>query len=93
MLTHIVLFKLFDPKKAAEVRERILSMKGKIPELLEIEVGVDVVRNERSYDVALVSKHESVDAMQRYQVHPEHLALKTYLDTVRERSICVDFES
>jgi hypothetical protein len=93
VLTHIVFFKLFDPAKAPEVRERILAMKGKIPELLELEVGVDVLRSERSYDVALLSKHENMAAMQRYQVHPEHVALKGYLDTVRERSICVDFEA
>jgi hypothetical protein len=93
VLTHVVFFKLFDHASAPQVRDRLLAMKGKIPELLEIEVGVDIVRGERSYDVALISKHTDVAAMQRYQVHPEHLAVKAFLDTVRERSISVDFET
>jgi hypothetical protein len=93
VLTHIVFFKLRDPADAPTLRDRILAMKGKIPELLGLEAGVDVVRSDRSYDVVLIGKYADVAAMERYQVHPEHLALKAYLDTVRERSVVVDFES
>jgi hypothetical protein len=93
VLTHVVLFKLHDPARAPEVREKLLSMKGKIPDLLDIEVGVDVVRSERSYDVALITKHESLAAMERYQVHPVHEQVIAYMKTVRDRSVAVDFES
>ena len=74
MITHIVFFKLQEPtaENIAGVRDKLLSMEGKIDLLRHLEVGVDVIRSERSYDVALVTKFDSLDALQAYQVHPYH---------------------
>ena len=95
MLTHIVLFKLKDnsPEKVAVLRDKLMAMEGKIPELLHIEVGVDVLRSERSYDLALVTKFQSLAAMQAYQVHPVHQEVIQYVNTVKESTIAVDYES
>lgn len=96
MITHIIFFKLSDPapEKIAKTRDLLLSMKGKIPQLRHLEVGVDVLRSERSYDLALVSKFDSLDDMRAYQVHPYHEG--TVLP--HTRSVCsavaaVDYES
>lgn len=74
MIAHIVLFKLKEPTPAgiAEVRDKLLSMEGKLPMLRHLEVGVDVVRSERSYDVALYTRFDSMPDLQAYQVHPYH---------------------
>ena len=55
MIKHIVLFKLKNPtaeecQKAVDV---LLGMRGKVPQIITIEAGVDFLRSERSYDVAL----------------------------------------
>jgi len=52
MITHIVLFKLKDnSKESIEKAQNILrGMEGRIPELKDIEVGVDITRSDRSYD-------------------------------------------
>ncbi len=57
MVTHIVMFKLTDPspENLATTHEKLLSMQGKIAELRHLEAGVDVIRSERSYDIALVT--------------------------------------
>lgn len=95
MLTHIVLFKLKNnsPEEVQALRDRLLAMEGKIPELLHIEAGIDVLRSERSYDLALVTKFQSLEAMKAYQVHPEHLKVIEYVNTVKESTIAVDYES
>jgi hypothetical protein len=74
MVTHIVFFKLQDPtsEKIAAVKEKLLSMDGKISELRHLEAGIDLTRSERSFDVALVTKFDSLDDLQAYQVHPYH---------------------
>lgn len=74
MIVHIVLFKLKEPtaENLATVRDKLLSMDGKIPMLLQLEVGVDVIRSERSYDVALYTRFASLEDLQAYQVHPYH---------------------
>lgn len=74
MIAHIVLFKLKEPtaENVALVRDKLLSMDGKVPMLLQLEVGVDVIRSERSYDVALYTRFASLEDLQAYQVHPYH---------------------
>ena len=74
MITHIVLFKLKDPsaENLAKAKELLLSMDGKLPMLRMLEVGVDVVRSERSSDVALYTRFDSMADLQAYQVHPYH---------------------
>jgi hypothetical protein len=74
MIVHIVLFKLKEPTAAncSAVRDMLLSMDGKLPMLRHLEVGADVIRSERSYDVALYTKFDNLADLQTYQVHPYH---------------------
>ena len=74
MIAHIVLFKLNEsnPENAAAVKNMLLSMNGNVPMLRHLEVGVDVIRSERSYDVALYTKFDTLADLQAYQIHPYH---------------------
>jgi len=74
MIAHIVLFKLTSPtdENSAAVRDMLLSMNGRVPLLRHLEVGVDIIRSERSYDVALYTKFDSLADLQAYQIHPYH---------------------
>ncbi len=95
MITHVVLFKLKDRSEAAiqQTRDVLLAMKGRIPELLDIRVGADELRSERSYDVALITQHESWEALDAYQVHPVHAEVGVHMKAVVERAASVDYES
>ena len=96
MLTHIVLFKLSDPsaENLTLTRDKLLSMAGRIPELRHIEAGVDIVRSERSYDIGLLTRFESLEAMQAYQVHPVHAnEVVPHMKSVCSSIVAVDFES
>ena len=74
MITHIVLFKLKDPSPEGirNATEKLLSMKGKVETLRHLEVGTDLVRSARSYDIALFTKFDSLEDLQAYQVDPYH---------------------
>jgi hypothetical protein len=75
MLTHVVLFKLkpeTTAAQAAQLETRLRGLPAVISEIREFRIGRDVVRSERSYDLALVSAFDDLAAMQRYQVHPAH---------------------
>ena len=95
MITHIVLFKLKDrsPESVARTAQVLRDMEGKIDELLSIEVGTDVLHSERSYDIALITKFESLEALGAYQVHPVHKKVIEHMNEARESSVAVDFES
>ena len=96
MITHIVLFKLSNPTSEgmAEVRDKLLSMRGKIPQLRHLEAGIDVIRSERSHDVALVTRFDSLDDLQAYQVHPYHAGeVVPLMKSVCSAIASVDYES
>lgn len=93
MLTHVVLFCFPDLQVAAEARDRFESMKGRIPALLDIEVGVDIVRSERSFDLALITRHTDLAGMEAYQVHPVHQEMLAWVKPRVTRIHAVDFVS
>lgn len=94
MFTHIVFFKLKNKEQASEARDILLSMEGKIPQLKGLEVGVDVLHTERSYDLALVTRFDSLEDMDTYQIHEYHVnEVLKYLKPMLESSKTVDYES
>lgn len=95
MITHIVFFKLVDQSKEniEKTQNVLLGMEGKIPVLRHLEVGIDVVRSERSYDLALITKFDSLDDLQSYQIHPVHQEIIKFINSVKDTSISIDYES
>lgn len=96
MLTHIVMFKLKEPtpENIAAAKEKLLSMQGNVPMLRHLEVGVDVVRSERSYDIALNTKFDSLEDLQAYQVHPYHGGdVAPFMREMSAAVAVVDYES
>lgn len=92
MLTHVVLFRLHDPADAEEVVRRLHALRGRIPALLSLEAGVDVLGSEQSYDVALVTTHEDMAGMQAYQVDPVHAEFAAWLRPLVAARAAVDHE-
>jgi hypothetical protein len=95
MFHHIVFFKLKNRERredAHAIKAALEAMRGKIPELRHLEIGVDIVRSERSWDVALVTRFDSRAAMETYQDHPEHKKAIATIKELREQSIVVDWE-
>jgi hypothetical protein len=96
MITHIVFFKLAEPttENIAAVQSKLLSMDGKISELRHLEAGIDVIRSERSFDVALVTKFDSLDDLKAYQVHPYHAGeVIPLMKSLCSSIAAVDYES
>ena len=94
MVKHIVLFKLKDNslENCLKAKEVLLSMEGKVPELKSIEVGIDYLHSERSYDVALIVTVEDELALDRYQKDTYHCSVvKTHMHAVRSSSVAIDF--
>lgn len=75
MFTHLVFFKLKQrtEENMEKAKEILLEMEGQIPQLKYLEVGADIKGSERSYDIALITRFESYEKMQEYQVHPYHV--------------------
>ena len=95
MLRHVVLlkFKKGAPESAiGEIEKGLGKLPDIIPEIMEFQFGRDVLRSERSYDFALVSEFENLEAMQRYQIHPAHQKVVAKIKELCESLVVVDFQ-
>ncbi len=94
MIRHIVFFKLKDNSKAnkQQIKDVILPLKEKIDVIKFYQVGINFSNEERAYDLALVSDFDSVDDLESYAVHPEHLKIISQLKNEGVTTKVVDFE-
>lgn len=94
MLKHVVFFKFKDgvgEKEILGLEKGFAELPPVIPEVLSYEFGRDVVRSERSYDLALVSSFKDLQSMQRYQKHPAHQVVSKKVNELCESVLAVDF--
>jgi hypothetical protein len=94
MLKHVVFFKFKDgvgEEEIVDLEKSLAELPPVIPEILTYEFGRDIVRSERSYDLALVSTFKDLDAMQRYQKHPDHQVVLKKVNDLCESVLAVDF--
>lgn len=94
MIKHIVCFKLIDNSVSAkeETRDVLLSMKGKVPQIVDIEVGMDFLSSPRSYDIILQVTLQSRQALDAYQADEYHCSVvKKYMHAHISSSVAVDY--
>lgn len=94
MIKHIVCFKLKDnSKEECEKAAAILnSMKSNVPLVKELEVGVDFLHSQRSYDVILQVVLDDEKALDAYQQDEYHCSVvKEHMHKVAESSVAIDY--
>jgi hypothetical protein len=95
MIKHVVFMKFkagVTEKDITELERAMAKLPGRIPEIKEYQFGRDIVRSERSYDFALVSAFEDLDALKRYQPHPDHFPVLAKVKEMCETILAVDFK-
>jgi hypothetical protein len=74
-----------------QLKASFLGLRGRIPGLVHLEIGVDSSRVDYACDVVLVSDFSSQAALDAYATHPEHLRVKQELGTMRTHRHQVDY--
>jgi heme-degrading monooxygenase HmoA len=98
MIKHIVMWRVRGDdgverqRNLALLKAEFESLRGRIPGLLALEVGVDVSRIDYACDVVLYSEFDSREALAAYAEHPEHLRVKRALGDLRTARHQVDYE-
>ena len=92
VIRHVVLMRFADPRDASEAKARLDGLVGVVPELLSLQVDLDVLRSEASWDLALVSTHDDLDGLRAYQGHPAHAAFGEWLRPRLSARASVDAE-
>ena len=100
MLKHIVMWK-FKPEaegadKAANlVRSKALldACAGLTPGMRMLEVAIAQPGLECTYDLVLYAEFDDAAALDAYQNHPQHLAVKPFIGAVRLERQCMDYQT
>ena len=96
MVRHVVCFKMKEGCSAEAAKEMLLSMRGREETALAVEVGTDMLRSPRSYDLILIVTLADRAALERYQTQGYHArTVKPYMHEVTDtaRSVSVDYET
>lgn len=91
MIKHVYLIKLKQPDRAREVADRLLTMRVAIPEIADMEVGVDFKRDANSYDICEICVFRDEAAFRAFGAHPFHAEIREYVAEVSERVAKVDY--
>jgi len=99
MIKHIVMWKLKEAVEGLtkkEIAEKIKrdaeALTDKIEEIRDFEVGINLNPSEAAYDVSLYATFDSMEALDKYQNHPEHVKVAEFIGKVRESRVVVDYE-
>lgn len=76
---------------AQKAKEQLEGLKDKIEEIQFIEVITNPLKS-TTFDVLLVSEFESLEALEAYQVHEEHIKVAQFIRSVFTDRKCVDYE-
>lgn len=95
MVVHIVMFSFKDENKAQNLhkaKDVLEALEQKIPSLNSMEVGLDFMQSERSFDLVLTSKFDTKEGLSSYAVHPAHLEVVDFIKEVTQGAKVVDYE-
>ncbi len=99
MIKHIVMWQLKDHAEGADKATNAGKMKALldacanlVPGMRAFEVVIAQPGFECTYDIVLYSEFESSAALDAYQNHPQHVALKPFVAAVRSARQCMDYE-
>lgn len=96
MLQHYVLIKFKEETSDEHVGElcrRMLDLRAIISDIEHLEIGRDILHDARSWDLILIMRFASTEALRSYQKHPDHVRLMAFNQPFVANVASVDFES
>ena len=97
-IVHIVAWKLNGDtpsvrrQQADAVVAAVAATRGRIPGLVSLDVGPNLIEAADAWDVAAVMVFASRADLDAYQTHPEHWALKAVVAPLRSARVQCDIE-
>ena len=96
VLQHYILIKFkkgTSDEHIAEFCRRMVALRTPISSIEHLEIGRDILHDTRSWDLILIMRFASTEALRSYQQHPEHLGLMAFNQPFVADVASVDFES
>ena len=99
MIRHVVMWKFSSEAEGKTkrenmqlVQEQLYALVPKIPEILRMEIGMDVKGTDASMDLMLLTEFDSLETLKIYAEHPEHVKVASVVRNVTESRVVLDCE-
>lgn len=76
---------------AGTIKRALESMRGKIPGLLNLQVGVNEIDGADAADVVMIVDFEHRQALEVYEKHPVHEQVKPIVGPLREERRVIEY--
>ncbi|MEN9751300.1 MAG: hypothetical protein RLZZ600_347, partial [Actinomycetota bacterium] len=73
-------------------KERLLPLSASIPQLHNLRISDNVIFPEKNADVVLEADFDSLEDLNIYLEHPEHVAAVGYIRSVVAERLAIDYE-
>ncbi len=93
MIKHIVMwkFKRDEKENMKKFIKGLNNLKLIIPEIKYMETGININPNNQ-YDAILISEFETMEDLEKYKNHPEHIKVSSLCKEIREDRQAIDYE-
>lgn len=95
MFRHIVMVKIKSSLDIALTckmfKDKLLTLTEKIPDLIHMEVGININLKPSAYDLVLTADFDNEEGLNRYRIHVEHLSVLEYMNEIVEKVVVVDY--
>ena len=93
MIKHIVMwkFKENEEENMKKFLEGLNSLKTIIPEIKYMETGININPN-NEYDAILISEFETMEDLETYKNHPEHVKVSELCKSIRIDRQAIDYQ-
>jgi hypothetical protein len=88
------MFKLKEKKdeNVAQIKEKLLGMKGQIAQLKDIQVKTHLRNSPTSFDVLMIAQYNSAKDFDEYITHPVHVEVGKFVIGLSEQTASVLYE-
>ncbi|MBV1920580.1 MAG: Dabb family protein [Pseudomonadales bacterium] len=92
MIRRISMWQLKNGGDAEEMKEALLSMKGNVSSLSDIEVGINVSTHKSAYDIVFVGTFADKEALLEFESDEFHRSVGCLVSTLRGGRVVIEYE-
>ncbi|NPA10888.1 MAG: Dabb family protein [Epsilonproteobacteria bacterium] len=92
MIRHVVVFKAQKGAPVTEFKTKIENLKHSIPEIIHIEVGIDIKFDKNPSDFCVITEVKDLHDLEIYATHPKHLEVIDFIKPYVLQRCVVDYE-
>ncbi len=93
MIKHVVIwkFKENEEENMKKFLDGLNSLKAIIPEIKYMETGINI-NPKNQYNAILISEFETMEDLEKYKKHPEHVKISNLCKSIRIDRQAIDYE-